>query len=133
MSEDQNRFHVSMSSFDRGSPGLTWIWRNDQYKDGNRWQVFEKKCPGRSHHTCSTLVVNRAVANDTSYFTCLYSDLPSNKELKAELYIFVRGKWFKIYMKYSLTCLSGYQSLHGCFFLWHERWQAKPLLLNLPG
>nr|XP_028570379.1 vascular endothelial growth factor receptor kdr-like isoform X1 [Podarcis muralis] len=74
----------------RGSRGLTWIWRNDQYKDGNRWQVFEKKCPGRSHHTCSTLVVNRAVANDTSYFTCLYSDLPSNKELKAELYIFVR-------------------------------------------
>ncbi|XP_042334848.1 vascular endothelial growth factor receptor kdr-like [Sceloporus undulatus] len=74
----------------RGAQGLTWFWRNDHFTDGKRWHMNIHKCPNRPSQTCSRLVVNRAVANDTGYFTCFYSHLPSNEELKTKLYVFVK-------------------------------------------
>ncbi|XP_061454312.1 vascular endothelial growth factor receptor kdr-like isoform X2 [Rhineura floridana] len=93
---DFNRDHIIVDAGDpftiicRGSLGLTWLWRKDQIKEGDRWQVYEKKCSDRPWQTCSTLAVNRALANDTGYFTCLYRHLPSNEELEAKLYVFIR-------------------------------------------
>ncbi|XP_062820167.1 vascular endothelial growth factor receptor kdr-like isoform X2 [Anolis carolinensis] len=74
----------------RGAKGLTWGWKNDQFTAGKRWHTKVQKCPDRSSLACNRLVVNRAVANDTGYFTCFYSQLSSNEELKAKLYVFVR-------------------------------------------
>ncbi|KAH0630915.1 hypothetical protein JD844_004266 [Phrynosoma platyrhinos] len=74
----------------RGAEGLTWFWRNNQFTDGKRWHVKSQKCPNRPSQICSRLVVNRAVANDTGYFTCFYGQLSSNEELKAKLYVFVK-------------------------------------------
>ncbi|XP_067327772.1 vascular endothelial growth factor receptor kdr-like isoform X2 [Anolis sagrei] len=74
----------------RGAKGLTWGWKNDQFVGGKRWHTRVQKCPDRPSLVCNKLVVNRAVANDTGYFTCFYSHLSSNEELKAKLYVFVK-------------------------------------------
>ncbi|XP_054851926.1 vascular endothelial growth factor receptor kdr-like isoform X2 [Eublepharis macularius] len=74
----------------RGSPGLMWIWGNDPSKDGGRWHVDEHECSDRPQLTCSTLSTDRASAEDTSYFTCLYSQFRSDEELKAKIYVFVK-------------------------------------------
>ncbi|KAJ7310561.1 hypothetical protein JRQ81_007503 [Phrynocephalus forsythii] len=74
----------------RGSRALRWSWSNDQSAHDKRWNVNKHPCPNKPSLTCSTLVVNQAVANDTGYFTCLYSHLPSNEDRKATIYVFVR-------------------------------------------
>ncbi|XP_053129403.1 vascular endothelial growth factor receptor kdr-like isoform X2 [Hemicordylus capensis] len=92
------REHVTVDAGDRftitcrGSSGLTWHWGNGQHKDGSRWQVDEHKCSDRPRQTCSKLMVARTVIEDTGYFTCLYSHLPSNEELKAKIYVFVKDE-----------------------------------------
>lgn len=73
----------------RGSAGLKWFWGNDQHKDNGRWRIYEHRCY-RPQQTCSTLSVDRAVTEDTGYFTCRYGHLPANEALQADLYVFIR-------------------------------------------
>ncbi|XP_039224063.1 vascular endothelial growth factor receptor kdr-like isoform X2 [Crotalus tigris] len=77
----------------RGSAhGLTWQAGDEQITHSKRWHVHKQKCSDKPWHSCSTIGVNRAVANDTGYFTCFYDQPPFTEELKAKLYVFVKDQ-----------------------------------------
>uniref|UniRef100_A0A8C8RDQ3 receptor protein-tyrosine kinase n=1 Tax=Pelusios castaneus TaxID=367368 RepID=A0A8C8RDQ3_9SAUR len=76
----------------RGEASLTWLRGNEPQKDNDRWHVSEQKCSDNIQQTCSRLTINKAIANDTGYFTCVYNHLPSNKHLMAKTYVFVKDK-----------------------------------------
>uniref|UniRef100_A0A8C3FYZ9 Platelet-derived growth factor receptor-like protein n=1 Tax=Chrysemys picta bellii TaxID=8478 RepID=A0A8C3FYZ9_CHRPI len=74
----------------RGAAALTWLWGNEPHKDvPHRWTVSEHKCSDNVQQTCSRLTINKAIASDTGYFTCVYNDLLSNKDLMAKTYVYV--------------------------------------------
>lgn len=80
-------------SLARGSAhGLTWQAGDEQITHSKRWHVHKQRCSDKPWHSCSTIGVNRAVANDTGYFTCFYDQPPFTEELKAKIYVFVKGK-----------------------------------------
>nr|XP_020639991.1 vascular endothelial growth factor receptor kdr-like isoform X1 [Pogona vitticeps] len=85
----------------RGARALTWFWHNEKFTDGKRWHVDKQPCPERPSQTCSTLVVNPAIGNDTGYFTCHYSHLPSDENRKARIYVFVRDHTMPFVEPYS--------------------------------
>ncbi|XP_063169876.1 vascular endothelial growth factor receptor kdr-like [Candoia aspera] len=76
----------------RGSLGLRWVAENDQNTHSKRWYIHEQNYLDKPWHSSSTLGVNRAVTNDTGYFTCSYVHLPFAEELKAKLYVFVKDQ-----------------------------------------
>ncbi|XP_013924141.1 PREDICTED: vascular endothelial growth factor receptor kdr-like [Thamnophis sirtalis] len=76
----------------RGSHGLTWQAGDEQVTQSKRWHIHKQKCSDKPWHSCSTIGVNRAVANDTGYFSCFYDHLPLAEELRAKLYVFVKDQ-----------------------------------------
>ncbi|XP_058052893.1 vascular endothelial growth factor receptor kdr-like isoform X1 [Ahaetulla prasina] len=74
----------------RGSHGLTWQAGDEQITHSKRWHIHKQKCSDKPWYSCSTIGVNRAIANDTGYFTCFYDHLPFAEELRAKLYVFVK-------------------------------------------
>lgn len=80
---------------DRGAASLTWLWGNEPHKDvPHRWHISEHQCSDNVQQICSRLTINKAIASDTGYFTCVYNHLLSNKGLMAKTYVFVTGKSF---------------------------------------
>uniref|UniRef100_A0A8B9R0X2 receptor protein-tyrosine kinase n=1 Tax=Anas platyrhynchos TaxID=8839 RepID=A0A8B9R0X2_ANAPL len=71
----------------RGAPSVSWLLRKDQRDDP---RVHLSSCRNSTRQSCSTLVVRKVTANDTGYFTCIHDDSPSNKDLMAKIYVFVR-------------------------------------------
>uniref|UniRef100_A0A8C3GJ15 receptor protein-tyrosine kinase n=1 Tax=Cairina moschata TaxID=8855 RepID=A0A8C3GJ15_CAIMO len=71
----------------RGAPSVSWLLREDQREDP---RVHLSSCRNSTRQSCSTLVVRKVTANDTGYFTCIHDDSPSNKDLMAKIYVFVR-------------------------------------------
>ncbi|ETE68078.1 Vascular endothelial growth factor receptor kdr-like protein, partial [Ophiophagus hannah] len=76
----------------RGSHGLTWQAEDEQITHSKRWHIHKQKCSEKPWPSCSTIGVNRAVANDTGYFICFYDHLPFAEELSAKLYVFVKDQ-----------------------------------------
>ncbi|XP_070615774.1 vascular endothelial growth factor receptor kdr-like isoform X2 [Erythrolamprus reginae] len=76
----------------RGSHGLTWQAGKEEITHSKRWHIYKQKCSDKPSHSCSTIGVSRAVANDTGYFTCFYDQLPFTEELRAKLYVFVKDQ-----------------------------------------
>ncbi|XP_026534362.1 vascular endothelial growth factor receptor kdr-like [Notechis scutatus] len=76
----------------RGSHGLTWQAEDAQITHSKRWHIHKQKCSEKPWPSCSTIGVNRAVANDTGYFICFYDHLPFMEELTAKLYVFVKDQ-----------------------------------------
>ncbi|XP_074818521.1 vascular endothelial growth factor receptor kdr-like isoform X1 [Natator depressus] len=74
----------------RGAASLTWLWGNEPHKDvPHRWHIAEHQCSDNVQQICSRLTINKAIASDTGYFTCVYNHLLSNKDLMAKTYVFV--------------------------------------------
>lgn len=74
----------------RGAAALTWLWGNEPHNDiPRRWTVSEHKCSDNVQQTCSRLTINKAIANDTGYFACVYNHHLSNKDLMAKTYVYV--------------------------------------------
>uniref|UniRef100_A0A493TQ21 receptor protein-tyrosine kinase n=1 Tax=Anas platyrhynchos platyrhynchos TaxID=8840 RepID=A0A493TQ21_ANAPP len=71
----------------RGAPSVSWLLRKDQRDDP---RVHLSSCRNSTRQSCSTLVIRKVTANDTGYFTCIHDDSPSNKDLMAKIYVFVR-------------------------------------------
>ncbi|XP_069468649.1 vascular endothelial growth factor receptor kdr-like isoform X2 [Ambystoma mexicanum] len=76
----------------RGSSNLTWAWGEWQSPVGPRFHVTEHRCPGTQHQhlICSRLTLNAALAGDTGYFTCLYSNVKDDQDNMAKIYVFVK-------------------------------------------
>ncbi|EOA99042.1 Vascular endothelial growth factor receptor 1 [Anas platyrhynchos] len=70
-----------------GAPSVSWLLRKDQRDDP---RVHLSSCRNSTRQSCSTLIVRKVTANDTGYFTCIHDDSPSNKDLMAKIYVFVR-------------------------------------------
>lgn len=88
---------ILLRCVDRGAPSVSWLLRKDQRDDP---RVHLSSCRNSTRQSCSTLVVRKVTANDTGYFTCIHDDSPSNKDLMAKIYVFVRGKnlaFFRFY------------------------------------
>uniref|UniRef100_A0A8B9UZM3 receptor protein-tyrosine kinase n=1 Tax=Anas zonorhyncha TaxID=75864 RepID=A0A8B9UZM3_9AVES len=78
---------ILLRCVDRGAPSVSWLLRKDQRDDP---RVHLSSCRNSTRQSCSTLVVRKVTANDTGYFTCIHDDSPSNKDLMAKIYVFVR-------------------------------------------
>ncbi|XP_075796971.1 vascular endothelial growth factor receptor kdr-like isoform X2 [Pelodiscus sinensis] len=85
----------------RGAAPMTWLWGNESHKDSDRWTVSEQTCSDNEQQICSRLTITNTIAQDTSYFTCGYNHLLSNKDLVATTYVFVkdsRNPFVQIYL-----------------------------------
>lgn len=75
----------------RGAPSVSWLLRGDQKEDP---RVHVSSCRNSTRQSCSMLVMRRVTANDTGYFTCVHDDSPTDEDLMARIYVFVKGKNF---------------------------------------
>ncbi|XP_068264512.1 vascular endothelial growth factor receptor kdr-like isoform X2 [Nyctibius grandis] len=71
----------------RGAPSVSWLLRGDQKEDP---RVHISNCRNNTRQSCSMLVLRKVIANDTGYFTCIHDDSPSNEDLMAKIYVFVK-------------------------------------------
>ncbi|XP_068008059.1 vascular endothelial growth factor receptor kdr-like isoform X2 [Melanerpes formicivorus] len=72
----------------RGAPSVSWLLRGEQKEDP---RVDIINCGNNNtRQNCSMLVIRKLIANDTGYFTCTHDDDPSNEELMAKIYVFVK-------------------------------------------
>lgn len=71
----------------RGAPSVSWRLREGQKEDP---RVHVSNCRNSTRQSCSMLVIRKVTANDTGYFTCVHDDSPSNEDLTAKIYVFVR-------------------------------------------
>ncbi|XP_037264446.1 vascular endothelial growth factor receptor kdr-like isoform X1 [Falco rusticolus] len=71
----------------RGAPTVTWLLRESQKEDP---RVHISNCHNTTRQSCSMLVIKKVIANDTGYFTCVHVDFPSNEDLMAKIYVFVK-------------------------------------------
>ncbi|KAM9600124.1 vascular endothelial growth factor receptor kdr-like isoform 1-T1 [Morphnus guianensis] len=71
----------------RGAPSVSWLLRRDQKEDP---RVHISNCRNNTRQSCSMLVIRKVIANDTGYFTCIHDDSPSNEDLTAKIYVFVK-------------------------------------------
>ncbi|XP_010192241.1 PREDICTED: vascular endothelial growth factor receptor kdr-like, partial [Mesitornis unicolor] len=71
----------------RGAPSVSWLLREEQREDP---RVHISNCGNNTRQSCSTLIMRKVIANDTGYFTCVRDDSPSNEELMAKIYVFVK-------------------------------------------
>ncbi|XP_074691486.1 vascular endothelial growth factor receptor kdr-like [Strix aluco] len=71
----------------RGATSVSWLLRADQKEDP---RVFISNCRNTTRQSCSMLVIRKVIANDTGYFTCIHDDSPSNEDLMAKIYVFVK-------------------------------------------
>ncbi|KAM6197899.1 vascular endothelial growth factor receptor kdr-like [Sarcoramphus papa] len=71
----------------RGAPSVSWLLRGDQKEDP---RVHISNCRNNTRQSCSMLVIRKVIANDTGYFTCIHDDSPSNADLMAKIYVFVK-------------------------------------------
>ncbi|KAM7095015.1 vascular endothelial growth factor receptor kdr-like [Ciconia maguari] len=71
----------------RGAPSVSWLLRGDQKEDP---RVHISNCRNNTRQSCSMLVIRKVIANDTGYFTCIHDDSPSNEDLMAKIYVFVK-------------------------------------------
>ncbi|XP_010133733.1 PREDICTED: vascular endothelial growth factor receptor kdr-like, partial [Buceros rhinoceros silvestris] len=71
----------------RGAHSVSWSLSENQ-KENPRVNI--STCHNTTRQSCSLLVIRKAVANDTGYFICLRDDSPSNDDLKAKIYVFVK-------------------------------------------
>nr|XP_009476329.1 PREDICTED: vascular endothelial growth factor receptor kdr-like [Pelecanus crispus] len=71
----------------RGGPSVSWLLREDQKEDP---RVHISNCRNNTRQSCSMLVIRKVIANDTGYFTCIRDDSPSNEDLMAKIYVFVK-------------------------------------------
>ncbi|XP_074863562.1 vascular endothelial growth factor receptor kdr-like [Carettochelys insculpta] len=74
----------------RGAASLTWLWGNEPHEDNDRWHISEHTCSDNEQEICSRLTIYKAIASDTGYFTCVCNHFPSNKDLTARTYVFVK-------------------------------------------
>ncbi|XP_061862722.1 vascular endothelial growth factor receptor kdr-like isoform X1 [Colius striatus] len=71
----------------RGTSSVSWLLKGEQSQDP---RVNVSDCRGNTRQSCSMLLIRKVVANDTGYFTCIYDDSPSNEDLMAKIYVFVK-------------------------------------------
>ncbi|XP_054695149.1 vascular endothelial growth factor receptor kdr-like isoform X1 [Grus americana] len=71
----------------RGAPSVSWLLREDQKEDP---RVHISNCRNNTRQSCSMLVIKKVIANDTGYFTCIHDDSPSDEDLMAKIYVFVK-------------------------------------------
>ncbi|KAM9538297.1 vascular endothelial growth factor receptor kdr-like isoform 1-T1 [Guaruba guarouba] len=71
----------------RGAPSVSWLLREDQKEDP---RVHISSCRNSTRQSCSMLVMRRVTANDTGYFTCIHDDSPTDEDLMARIYVFVK-------------------------------------------
>uniref|UniRef100_A0A8B9FH64 Platelet-derived growth factor receptor-like protein n=1 Tax=Amazona collaria TaxID=241587 RepID=A0A8B9FH64_9PSIT len=71
----------------RGAPSVSWLLREDQKEDP---RVHISSCHNSTRQSCSMLVMRRVTANDTGYFTCIHDDSPTDEDLMARIYVFVK-------------------------------------------
>ncbi|XP_051486419.1 vascular endothelial growth factor receptor kdr-like isoform X2 [Apus apus] len=71
----------------RGAPSVSWLLRGDQKEDP---RVHISNCHNNTRQSCSMLVIRKVIANDTGYFTCIHDDSPTNEDLMAKIYVFVK-------------------------------------------
>ncbi|XP_010567372.1 vascular endothelial growth factor receptor kdr-like isoform X1 [Haliaeetus albicilla] len=71
----------------RGAPSVSWLLRGDQKEDP---RVHISNCRNNTRQSCSMLVIRKVIANDTGYFICNHDDSPSNEDLAAKIYVFVK-------------------------------------------
>ncbi|XP_049683582.1 vascular endothelial growth factor receptor kdr-like isoform X2 [Accipiter gentilis] len=71
----------------RGAPSVSWLLRGDQKEDP---RVHISNCRNNTRQSCSMLVIRKVIANDTGYFTCIHDGSPSNEDLAAKIYVFVK-------------------------------------------
>uniref|UniRef100_A0A672U1T6 Platelet-derived growth factor receptor-like protein n=1 Tax=Strigops habroptila TaxID=2489341 RepID=A0A672U1T6_STRHB len=71
----------------RGAPSVSWLLRGDQKEDP---RVHISSCRNSTRQSCSMLVIRRVTANDTGYFTCTHDDSPTDEDLMAKIYVFVK-------------------------------------------
>ncbi|XP_071425167.1 vascular endothelial growth factor receptor kdr-like isoform X2 [Pithys albifrons albifrons] len=71
----------------RGAPSVRWELRG-QHRDSPR--VQRSSCRDSAGHGCASLVLRRAVANDTGYLTCVHGDSPAREDLTTRIYVFVQ-------------------------------------------
>nr|XP_014435630.1 vascular endothelial growth factor receptor 3-like [Pelodiscus sinensis] len=99
----------------RGAAPMTWLWGNESHKDSDRWTVSEQTCSDNEQQICSRLTITNTIAQDTSYFTCGYNHLLSNKDLVATTYVFVKGKSFILLDLLSTEANWWYQLVFSCW------------------
>ncbi|KAM6413509.1 vascular endothelial growth factor receptor kdr-like isoform 2-T2 [Rhynochetos jubatus] len=71
----------------RGAPSVSWLLRGGQ-KEDPRVQI--SSCRNSTRQSCSMLVIRKVIANDTGYFICIHDDAPSNEDLMAKIYVYVK-------------------------------------------
>ncbi|XP_069723890.1 vascular endothelial growth factor receptor kdr-like isoform X2 [Phaenicophaeus curvirostris] len=71
----------------RGAPSVSWLLSERQKEDP---RVHITSCRNTTRQNCSMLLVRKVIANDTGYFTCIHDGYPSNEDLMAKIYVFVK-------------------------------------------
>ncbi|XP_009564578.2 vascular endothelial growth factor receptor kdr-like isoform X2 [Cuculus canorus] len=71
----------------RGAPSVSWLLSGRQKEDP---RVHISNCRNTTRQNCSILVIRKVLANDTGYFTCIHDGHPSNEDLMAKIYVFVK-------------------------------------------
>ncbi|XP_071613804.1 vascular endothelial growth factor receptor kdr-like isoform X2 [Heliangelus exortis] len=71
----------------RGAPSVSWLLRGNLKEDP---RVHVSNCSNNTRQSCSMLVIRKAIANDTGYFTCIHDDFPDNEDLTAKIYVYVK-------------------------------------------
>lgn len=102
LSEVMNLSLIFVCCVDRGAPSVSWLLRGDQKEDP---RVHISNCRNNTRQSCSMLVIRKVIANDTGYFTCIHDGSPSNEDLAAKIYVFVKGKDFTLVFCYSFLVI----------------------------
>lgn len=102
LSEVMTLFLILVCCVDRGASSVSWLLREDQKEDP---RVHVSNCRNNTRQSCSMLVIRKVIANDTGYFTCIRDDAPSNEDLMARIYVFVKGKNFTLFSCYSFLVI----------------------------